>query len=61
MPDRITIMHEIINAKASAQDNVRRKYIKLLSDYTKRDTIVYFTAYNTGKSASIPHLHPYQL
>ena len=44
MPARIDIQNEILTAKNAAQDNVRRKYIKELSDYTKRDTIVYLTA-----------------
>lgn len=54
MPARNDIQNEIITAKNTAQDNVRRKYIKELSDYTKRDTIVYLTAYTTGKMANIP-------
>jgi len=44
MPARNEIQNEILVAKKSAQDNVRRKYIKELSEYTKRDTIVYMTA-----------------
>jgi len=49
MPARNEIQNEILAAKSLAQDNVRRKYIKELSDYTKRDTIIYMTAYTTGK------------
>lgn len=54
MPARNDIQNEIISAKNSAQDNVRRKYIKELSDYSGRDTIIYITAYTTGKMGNIP-------
>lgn len=54
MPTRNSIATEIINAKAAAQDDVRRKYIKSLSDFTGRDTILYVTAYATGKLGNIP-------
>ena len=54
MPTRDSIATEIINAKAAAQDDVRRKYIKSLSDFTGRDTILYVTAYATGKLGNIP-------
>lgn len=54
MPARNDIQNEIISAKNAAQDNVRRKYIKEISDYTNRDTIIYITAYTTGKMANIP-------
>jgi ATP-dependent protease ClpP protease subunit len=54
MPARNDIQNEIISAKNTAQDNVRRKYIKKLSNYTHRDTIIYLTAYTTGKMGSIP-------
>jgi ATP-dependent protease ClpP protease subunit len=54
MPSRNDIQNEILSAKNAAQDNVRRKYIKELSDYTNRDTIVYLTAYTTVKMVSVP-------
>lgn len=54
MPARNEIQDEILTAKSAAQDEVRRKYIKELSDYTKRDTIVYCTAYSTTKMAVLP-------
>lgn len=54
MPTRNEIQQEIINAKTAAQDAVRRKYIRELSDYTKRDTIIYITAYATNKMANTP-------
>lgn len=54
MPTRNSIATEIINAKAAAQDDVRRKYIKSLSDFTNRDTILYVTAYAAGKMGNIP-------
>jgi ClpP class serine protease len=54
MPARNDIQTEIINAKNASQDNVRRKYIADLSDYTGRDTVLYLTAYTTGKMSQIP-------
>ncbi|MEI6883558.1 MAG: ATP-dependent Clp protease proteolytic subunit [Bacteroidota bacterium] len=54
MPARNEIQNEILSAKNTAQDDVRRKYIKQLSEYTGRDTIIYITAYTTGKMLAIP-------
>ncbi len=54
MPARNDIQNEIINAKNASQDNVRRNYLADLSAYTGRDTILYLTAYTTGKMAQIP-------
>lgn len=54
MPDRDTITNEILQAKYTAQDSVRRKYIAELAAYTGRDTIVYCTAYTTAKMSFIP-------
>lgn len=54
MPARNDIQTEIINAKNASQDNVRRKYIADPSDYTGRDTVLYLTAYTTGKMSQIP-------
>jgi hypothetical protein len=54
MPARNDIQNEILTAKNAAQDNVRRKYIADLSLYTQRDTILYLTAYTTGKMPNIP-------
>lgn len=53
MPTRNEIQNEIIEAKNISQDNIRRKYIKKLSSYTKRDTIIYMTAYTTNKMSII--------
>ena len=54
MPSRIEIEKEILDVKNSSQDDVRRKYIKNLASYTKRDTIVYFSAYTTTKMFKVP-------
>ncbi len=54
MPARNDIANEILNAKNAAQDNVRRKYIAELANYTTRDTIIYITAYTTSKMSIIP-------
>lgn len=54
MPARNEIQEEIYKAKATAQDQIRRKYIKILSDYTHRDVVVYITAYTTIKMMNVP-------
>lgn len=54
MPARNDIANEILNAKNAAQDNVRRKYIAELANYSTRDTIIYITAYTTSKMSIIP-------
>ena len=54
MPARNEIQREIIDAKNAAQDNVRRKYLKELSDHTNRDCILYATAFSTNKGFAIP-------
>ena len=50
MPNRSDIQNEIIKYKNSGQDILRRKYLASLHSYTKRDTIVYTSAYAAGKS-----------
>lgn len=54
MPTRNEIQQETLNAKTAAQDEVRRKYIRELSEYTHRDTIIYITAYATNKMVHLP-------
>lgn len=51
MPSRNDIQSEI----TGRQDSVRRRYINSLSGYTKRNTIVYATAF-TSKSAVVQQL-----
>lgn len=45
MPNQNAVMQEIIDS--SSQDLVRRKYLKELSLYTNRDTIIYASSYLT--------------
>jgi len=52
MPDRNTITKEI-NENAG-HDIVRRRYLSELSEYTKRDTVVYATAAFSLKSSHLP-------
>jgi ClpP class serine protease len=54
MPERAKIQTEIQNAKNAAQDTIRRRYIKTLSQYTKRDTILYMSGFTTKKMVNIP-------
>lgn len=54
MATKHEITQEIIQIKNNAQDTVRRKYLKDLSDFTDRDTILYCTAYSTPKASGVP-------
>jgi len=54
MPSLDKIQNEIIEDKNKAQDKVRRKYLKRLNNYTKRDTIVYASDFTSTKTISIP-------
>ncbi len=49
MASRDTIISEINGHKATGQDNVRRKYLKHLQEYTNNDTIIYFSAFSAGR------------
>lgn len=53
MANRDEVLKEINNHKSNGQDNVRRQYLKALYDYTKNDTIIYFSAFPV-KRAGIP-------
>lgn len=53
MPTRGEIQEDIIRRKNNSQDEVRRKYVADLSAYTKRDTIVYASAF-TLKAPAVP-------
>mgnify|MGYP000154146644 CR=1 FL=1 len=54
MATKHAIAQEIIDVKNKAQDTIRRKYLKDLSEYTDRDTILYCTAYSTPKASGVP-------
>lgn len=54
MPNREKIGNEINELKGAGQDIVRRRYLKELSDYTKRDTVIYFSGYHIPRSINIP-------
>lgn len=54
MPSRNDIAAEITNAKAKAQDTIRRKYLLELSDYTKRDLIMISSAFTSIKIQNLP-------
>jgi hypothetical protein len=53
MPTRGEIQEDIVRRKSTSQDDVRRKYIAELSDHTRRDTIVYASAF-TSKGPAVP-------
>ncbi|MBN1547425.1 MAG: hypothetical protein JW902_12270 [Syntrophaceae bacterium] len=54
MPARNEIQQEILTRKGTAQDDVRRRYLKELADHTKRDTVIYASAFADPKSPQIP-------
>lgn len=53
MPTRGEIQEEIVRKKSASQDDIRRKYLAELAAYTKRDTIVYASAF-TLKQPAVP-------
>lgn len=54
MATKHEISEEISRIRNSAQDDVRRKYLKELSEYTGRDVILYCTAYSTPQANGAP-------
>jgi len=54
MPTKDEIQKEILSQKGTAQDNVRRQYLKNLYDYTKRDIIIYASAFTSKKMSQLP-------
>jgi len=54
MPTKDEIQKEVLSQKGAAQDNVRRQYLRDLHDYTKRDTIIYASAFTSKKMPQLP-------
>ncbi|AKH21594.1 SDH family Clp fold serine proteinase [Sedimenticola thiotaurini] len=54
MPSRSQIQERIQETKGKAQDDVRREYLKDLSDYVDRDVIIYMSGFTSIKAPSIP-------
>lgn len=54
MPSRNEVQEEILKRKMAAQDEVRRSYIRKLSELTGRDTVLYASAFSAVKSPQIP-------
>lgn len=54
MPTRGEIQQEILSSRSSSQDVVRKRYLKELHEYTKRDTIIYASAFTTKKIPNLP-------
>jgi hypothetical protein len=54
MPNLSDIQNKILSYKNAGQDVVRREFLTSLNKYTKRDTIVYASAYASGKSGVPP-------
>jgi hypothetical protein len=55
MPTRGEIQEDIIRRKGTAQDEVRRAYLRQLADHTGRDTILYASAF-TSRGSDVPPL-----
>lgn len=53
MPTRGEIQEDIVRRKNASQDDVRRGYARNLSAYTKRDTILYASAF-TSRGTAVP-------
>lgn len=56
MPTQDEIHRELAQVQAAAQDNLRRRYIRQLSEHTKRNTIVYASAFTSNKLPGAPSL-----
>lgn len=56
MPSKSEIQTVILDAKKKAQDDVRKKYLKELNEYTERDTIIYASSFSSYKSPNIPSM-----
>jgi len=56
MPSRNEIQNEVQKRQTAAVDEIRRKYFKKLADYTKRDTILYASAFTSHKRPDIPRV-----
>jgi hypothetical protein len=54
MPAREEIQNELNTAKTLAQDTIRRRYLRELSEFTKRNTLLYATAFSSNKLPGIP-------
>jgi len=54
MPTLNEIQELILQKKGSSQDEVRHEYLRNLAEYTKRDTILYSTAFTSNKGPGIP-------
>jgi len=56
MANRNDILNQIQNYKGNGQDIIRRGFLKTLADYTKRDTIVYASAFTRGRPGIPPNI-----
>lgn len=54
MSNKNDVQAEIINAKNTSQDIIRRKYLKELNRYTGNDTIFYSSAFSSNKMPNLP-------
>jgi hypothetical protein len=50
MPSRNEIFSKISKQKSTAQDEVRRKLLKDLYEYTNRDTVIYSSGFSSYKA-----------
>ena len=56
MPTRNEIAEQIVQAKAAAQDEIRRTFFRELHKHTSRDIILYASAFSSRKGIEVPGL-----
>ena len=56
MPTRNEIAEKILQAKAAAQDEIRRTFFKKFHEYTSRDAILYASSFSSRKGSEVPGL-----
>lgn len=54
MPNLNRIQQEVLREKSAAQDVVRQRFLKRLVSYTKRDAILYASAFTSHKGTEVP-------
>jgi len=54
LPSRDIIQDTILSERRTSQDKVRRNYLKKLYGYTKRDTVIYASAFTSRRIVNIP-------
>ncbi len=56
MPTRKEIAEQVLKAKATAQDEIRRTFFKKFHEHTSRDAILYASSFSSRKGFEVPGL-----